>query len=87
MIFIDACFRFSERTLTFYPTSQNPVAPFSHILVGRRYTESFILSRCPEKSITMSWRMQQRGIKQYQGFQVIYIFLHSYVYLCLPTYY
>ncbi len=34
----------------------------------------------------MLWRMQQRGIKQSQGFQVIYIVLHSYVYLCLPTY-
>ncbi|ADI63720.1 hypothetical protein Aazo_1516 ['Nostoc azollae' 0708] len=35
----------------------------------------------------MLWRMQQRGINQSQGFQVIYILLHSYVYLCLPTYY
>ncbi|ADI64021.1 hypothetical protein Aazo_1932 ['Nostoc azollae' 0708] len=34
----------------------------------------------------MSWRMQQRGIKQSQGFQVIYILLQTYVYLCLPTY-
>jgi hypothetical protein len=34
----------------------------------------------------MSWRMQQRGIKQSQGFQVIYILLQTYVYLCVATY-
>jgi hypothetical protein len=45
------------------------------------------LSRWAEEFITMSWRMQQRGINQSQAFQVIYILLHSYVYLCLPTYY
>jgi hypothetical protein len=44
------------------------------------------VSRWAEKFITMSWRMQQRGIKQSQGFQVIYILLHSYVSLYLPTY-
>jgi hypothetical protein len=27
--------------------------------------------------------MQQRGIKQSQGFQVIYILLHSYIYIYL----
>ena len=44
------------------------------------------LSRWAEKFITMSWRMQQRGIKQSQRFQVICILLYSYVYLSLPTY-
>ncbi|MEO3706738.1 hypothetical protein AAFM79_19775 [Trichormus azollae HNT15244] len=34
----------------------------------------------------MSWRMEESGIKQSQGFQVIDILLRSYVYLCLPTY-
>ena len=41
------------------------------------------VTRWAEKFITMSWRMQQRGIKQSQGFQVIYISLQNYVYLCL----
>jgi hypothetical protein len=44
------------------------------------------VTRWAEKFITMSWRMQQRGIKQSQGFQVIYILLYSYLYWCLPTY-
>jgi predicted transcriptional regulator len=44
------------------------------------------VSRWAEKFLTTSWRMQQRGIKQSEGFQGIYILLHSYLYLCLPTY-
>ncbi|MEO3705901.1 hypothetical protein AAFM79_14660 [Trichormus azollae HNT15244] len=45
------------------------------------------LSRWAGKFITISSRIQQSGIKQSEGFQVIYILLHSYVSLCLPTYY
>ncbi len=50
------------------------------------FIDCYLLSRWAEKFITMSWRMQQSGIEQLQGFHVIYILLHSYVYLCLPTY-
>jgi hypothetical protein len=58
---------------------------FDEFLPQWNYTPKPQLQVISSTILTMSWRMQQGGIKQSQGFQVIYILLHSYVYLCLPT--
>jgi hypothetical protein len=66
--------------------AQSKPKDFLETVLDKKQSLNDKISRWAEKFITMSWLMQQRGIKQSQGFQVTYILLHTYIYLCLPTY-